>query len=131
MIVATPDIHTGQVELKDFNNPEFSQTTMLSDGVLKELREAEETVRRRLQGARAFTKSPWVPQPLVPCGWYCTETLYHPGHLDNSCFQWCTIGCGVLGDPLLYVICVAGCYGACWVPSWTECVTWEWLCGLP
>lgn len=38
VIVATPDIHTGQVELKDFNNPEFSQTTMLSEGVLKELR---------------------------------------------------------------------------------------------
>lgn len=131
VMVATPDLRTMQVELKDFNNPELSQTVMLSEGVAKELREAEERARQGLQGVKSFTKYPESRPSLGPCAWYCTETVYHPGYMDSNCRYWCTVVCSFIPDWRAKAACIAGCQLACWVPSWTECVKWELLCGLP
>ena len=127
VIVATPDLCTMQVELKDFNNPELSQTVMLSAGVAKELREAEERTGQGLQEAQ----HPGSHQPCGPCAWYCTETVHHPGHMDTNCRGICWGGCGFIPDWRLKAACMAACCAACWVPGWTECVKWEWFCGMP
>ena len=124
VLIATPDFHTMQVMIEDFNDPEFSQTVALSKGVAKDRCNTE-------KWAKPFTKPSERRQPQGPCGWYCTETLYHPGHTDTGCRSVCWAGCSFLSDWRAKAVCMAACQGACWVPGWTECVKWEWLCGLP
>jgi len=132
VMVATPDLRTMQVELKDFSNPELSQTVMLSEGVAEELRQAEEMkARQSLQAAKPLTNDPESRQPLGPCRWYCTQTVYHPGHVDIGCRAWCWAGCSFIPDWKAKAACYMGCQAACWVFGWTECVKREWFCGLP
>lgn len=69
-------------------------------------------------------------QPPEMCQ-VCARYESGGGYLDSECHAACSIGCALLSGGNA-ALCLAGCYAACWVPSWTICVEWVWVeCSYP
>jgi len=71
--------------------------------------------------------------PLTICTYCCANWVYHPAHIDGTCYTICTLGCsaallslGWIG----YLVCNASCPALCAVEAWNECTQWV-ACGCP
>jgi len=124
-VIAQPDVNSKKIAILNLADSTHNQVADMSAQVFEQL----QTSSNAAISVQAANQNSHEQQN---CYRICVNWVTVPGRTDQNCKGACSAGCKSLFKRNYgkWLACVAACAAACYVPGYTYCGRYQWVCGI-